>query len=140
MIQVGDGARFAPQPFSCFRMAGSLDGQDLHRDSAMKPRVARQIDAAHAAVPEKGNHFIRADAAADVHVHEVSAIIACGLRRTRPHQILQLRQLPTSNSQLPRGADSNNWVESRAHPACRPAFTAFFERLPLGVGELGVGS
>jgi hypothetical protein len=50
-------------------MTGALDRQDLQRDGTLKPGVAREIDAAHAAVTQKRNHFIRADTAADVHVH-----------------------------------------------------------------------
>ena len=61
MIQRGQHARFALEPTRRSGSEANAAGQDLDRDVACEPRVARAIDFAHAAGAEKGVDAIDAN-------------------------------------------------------------------------------
>jgi hypothetical protein len=50
MIQAGDGFRFAFEALPANRIRRELSGENLDGDIAIKARVARAVDFAHAAL------------------------------------------------------------------------------------------
>src|SRR5216110_1747018 len=63
MLQARNGARFAVESF------GKVRRQDLDRDGAIEPRIARAIDLAHAAGSERRDDLVRPEAYAGRNVH-----------------------------------------------------------------------
>jgi hypothetical protein len=62
MVQRGEHLRFALESGQAIGIAREYLGQDLERDIAAEPRIARAPHFAHAARAEGGQHFIRAEA------------------------------------------------------------------------------
>ena len=58
-LKRGDRARLAVEALAQRRVGGELRGQDLDRDRAIEPRVARLVDLAHAAGADGGVDAIR---------------------------------------------------------------------------------
>ena len=67
MRERGDGLRFALEARAAIRIAGNAGRQDLDRDVAIEPRVARAVDLAHAAGADRGDHLIRPESGAGRH-------------------------------------------------------------------------
>ena len=63
MIQRGEQFGFALKPREPIGIVGERVGQNLDRDLALQPRVARAIHLAHAACAEQRDDFVRPDAA-----------------------------------------------------------------------------
>ena len=61
MIERRDRARFAIEAFEAAGLVGDIRRQDLQRDIAPKPRIARAIDLAHSAGAERGDDFVRGE-------------------------------------------------------------------------------
>ena len=64
VIERGEHARFALEAGEPIGMRRELARQDLDRDVASEPRIARAVDLAHAARADLGQHVIGADAPA----------------------------------------------------------------------------
>ena len=62
MRERGDGLGLALESGERFGVAGELVGQDLDRDVALQPRVARPVDLAHPARAERGEDLVGAEA------------------------------------------------------------------------------
>ena len=62
VVQRREELRFALKPCDAVRVAREFVWQDLDRDLAPELRVARAVDLAHAARPERGDDFIRPEA------------------------------------------------------------------------------
>ena len=65
MVQQREHVRFALESGDAFRIDGKKLGQQLDGDVTPQLRIARAIDLAHAAGPERASHFVGADPAAD---------------------------------------------------------------------------
>ena len=63
MIERRQQARFAREPGAALRIGGEVRGQNLDRDVATEPAVARAIDLAHAAGAERRDDRCRSRAA-----------------------------------------------------------------------------
>ena len=64
MVQRGEDLRFALEAGEPIGIGREHVRQDLDRDIAPELRIARAIDLAHAAGPDQGGDFIRAEAGA----------------------------------------------------------------------------
>ena len=62
MLERGDGPRFALEPLTEIGVGGERRGQDFDGDEAIEPDVARLVDLAHAAGPQRAQDFIRTEA------------------------------------------------------------------------------
>ena len=61
MIERRDRARLALEAVAKLRVGRERRGEDLDRDGAIEPRVARAIDLAHAARADERDDFIGAE-------------------------------------------------------------------------------
>ena len=64
MIQSGDRARFFFEAAQPIGLRGELRRQNLDRDIATQPAVARTIDLTHPSRADRGDHFIGTEARA----------------------------------------------------------------------------
>ena len=64
VIELRDRVRLAIEPLTELRIGGERFGQDLDRDAAIEPCVARLVDFAHAPRAEEGQDLVRAEASA----------------------------------------------------------------------------
>ena len=69
VVQARDRPGFAIKPFPALGIIGHTMRQDLDRDDAIQPRVARAIDLAHAAGAEGGLNFVWAEVRARLNGH-----------------------------------------------------------------------
>ena len=69
MVERRDDACLAFEALAPLRIVGKRRRQDLDRDFASKPGIARAIDLAHAAFTEVRENFVRAELAACVKRH-----------------------------------------------------------------------
>jgi hypothetical protein len=74
MRELGDRARLALEACERLGVVGQLGGEDLDRDVAIEFRVARLVDLAHAAGPERGEDFVRAEARAVRQNHQAISL------------------------------------------------------------------
>ena len=63
-VELRDRARFAIEALAELRIGRERVRQDLDRDRAIEPRVARPVDLAHAAGAEGRDDLVRAEARA----------------------------------------------------------------------------
>ena len=63
MVEAGDRAGFALEP-AALLVIDPVGSQDLDRDLAAEPGVARAIDLAHAALAELGHDLVRSEVVA----------------------------------------------------------------------------
>ena len=66
MVERGERLRFAGEAPEPIRIGGEGFRQDLQRDVAIEPRVARAVDLAHSTGAKRSKDFIRANASAGV--------------------------------------------------------------------------
>jgi hypothetical protein len=71
MIELRDGVGFPFEPIAEFSVSGERCRQDLDRDEAIEPRVARLVDLAHTALAEERHDFVGAEAGAGSEGHVV---------------------------------------------------------------------
>ena len=69
VIERGEQARLALEPEEPLRVLREGVWNRLQRDVAMEASVARPVDLAHAAPPDRGDDFVRADAGAGFERH-----------------------------------------------------------------------
>ena len=74
MVERRDGARFALEALAELGIGGECVGQDLDRDDAIEPRVARLVDLAHAAGADEREDFVGAEAGAGGQSHGLLAL------------------------------------------------------------------
>ena len=83
MIERRDRPRLALEPGAQIFPFRNMLGQNLHRNGAVQPRVARLIHLAHATRAERGKDFVRAELVASRKGHELSTyciLRECGLQ------------------------------------------------------------
>src|SRR6266566_7889544 len=58
---MGSASSFPLEPTQSLRVLGNPVRQDLDRDVAPEPRIARPVDLAHSAGAQRRNHFVRTE-------------------------------------------------------------------------------
>ena len=76
MAERGDGSCFAVKSLPGFGTPGKMRGQNLDRDGAVEPRIARAIHLAHAACAERLDDFVRTEFGPRREPHALRVIIA----------------------------------------------------------------
>src|SRR4029453_9810167 len=69
MGQRGDGLGFAIEPRQSFGSARAEFGKNLYRNFSLEPRIARSVDLAHAAGPERSDDFVASQPGASLEGH-----------------------------------------------------------------------
>jgi hypothetical protein len=100
VIEVRDRARFVLEAFTELQVSRDVRGQYLDRDGALQASVARFVDFAHAAGPERGLDLVRAEAPTGFQWHVwsgadyIAAVkTACKSRPQRPSGAVAARML-----------------------------------------------
>jgi hypothetical protein len=78
MIQSGDGARFAIEPFETLGVLRDVRWQHFERDVAPESRIPRAIYVAHSTRTERGHNFVRTKLVTNGKRHALQGIMDRG--------------------------------------------------------------
>ena len=90
MVERRDGTRFAIEAFEAAGFVGDVGRQDLQRDLAAKPRIARAIHLAHASGSKRGDDFVRSKLLTGTEGHQELWIVMHGVAVGAWHQLLPI--------------------------------------------------